>query len=142
MKIADNNMYVYKAVWTRDRDEYHIPHKLGKKGYLTIIGHTSVLENNGFDYNKKENYINIDGGCNPYARGYFHVDHVPLVEVRDDHLELLIWNHNNDIFNGYFFDGEFYRMDLVELLNRKIYIDHDLDGNGEKTRELIKKIRG
>ena len=142
MKIADNNLYVYKAVWTRDRDEYHIPHKLGKKGYLTIIGHTSVLEDNGFIYNKKENYINIDGGCNPYARGYFHIDHVPVVEVFPDHLELLIWNHNNDIFNGYFFDGELYRMDLVDLLTRKIYINHELDDNGEKTRELIKKIKG
>ena len=54
MKIGDNTRDVYKAVWTRDRDEYHIPHKLGKKGFLTIIGHTSVLDDDGFDYNKKE----------------------------------------------------------------------------------------
>ena len=142
MKIGDNNREVYKAVWTRDRDEYHIPHKLGKKGYLTIIGHTSVLERDGFIYDKKENYMNIDGGCTLYAYGHFHVDHVPLVEVFDDHLVLLIWNHNNDIFNGYYFDGDLYKMDFIDLVKRKGYIDHNLDGNGEKARELIKKIRG
>lgn len=142
MKISDNNRDVFKAVWTRDRDEYHIPHRLGKKGYLTIIGHTSVLDKNGFVYNKKENYINIDGGCTLYAYGNFHVDHVPLIEVFNDHLELLIWNHDNDIFDGYYFDGDLYRMDLIELMKRKVYIDHTLDGNGEKARELIKKIRG
>ena len=131
MKISDNNIKVSKAVWTRDRDEYHIPHRLGKKGYLTIIGHTSVYSKCGFIYNKKENYINIDGGCSAYAFGEKRCDHVPLVEICDDHLELLIWNHDNDIFDGYYFDGDINRMDLSHLMLKKLYID-------EKPKELIK----
>ena len=142
MKIGDNNSSVNKAVWTREKDEYNIPHKLGKKGFLTIKGHTVVEDEYGFFYNKKDNYINIDGGCSGYALGYFEYDHVPLVEICDNHLELLIWGHDNDIYNGFFFDGDFYKMDLVELIKRKAYINHNLDGNGIKTRELIKKIRG
>ena len=138
MKIKDNNNAVSKAVWTREKGEY-FHHKLGKKGYLTILGHTPVLEKCGYIYNRKENYINIDGGCSYYAYGDFHVDHVPLVEICNDHLELLIWNHDNDIFNGYFFDGEFHQMSLADLMQRKIYIDHNLDDIGIKTRELIKK---
>ena len=142
MKIGDNNGSVIKAVWTREKNDYGIPCKLGRKGYLTIKGHTVVENKYGFFYNKKDNYINIDGGCSGYAFGYFEYNHVPLVEIFNDHLEILIWDHDNNIFNGYFFDGELYRMDLIDLLKRKEYINHNLDGNGEKARELIKKIRG
>ena len=132
MKIGDNNRKVFNAVWTRKNDGIIFRRRLGKRGYLTILGHTVVENKDGFSYNQKENYINVDGGCSGYALGYREYNHVPLVEVFDDHLELLIWNHQNDIFEGYFFDGEFHKMELPELMMRKLYVD-------DKPKELIKE---
>ena len=148
MKIGDDNKRVNDAVWTREeiRDNllffvgdilgYKV---IGKEGYLTIIGHTPIKNPSGFKYNKKNNYLNIDGGCAAYAVGHFEYDHVPLVEVLDDRLALIIFNHNNEIIDGYSFDGEIVKMDHDELDKRKKYIDHSYDGKGENAMRLIKE---
>ena len=125
MKISDNNKKVSDAVWTRDKKGSLSC--IGKEGYLTIIGHTPIYDRCGFMYNEEGNYINIDGACAAYACGYFEHDHVPLVEVCDNYLELLIWNHKNSIIDGYYFDGDFYKMTIAELVERREYINYNND---------------
>ena len=58
-----------------------------------------------------------------YAIGRYEYNHVPLVEVRDNFLELLIFNHNNEIVKGYFFNGNFYQMKELELEYRKMFLN-------------------
>lgn len=149
MKIADNNKMVSDAVWTREeiRDVFLFfvsevigYNRIGKDGYLTIIGHTPVNNSKGFKYNKKNNYLNIDGGCAAYVMGHFEYDHVPLVEVLEDRLVIIIFNHNNEIIDGYYFDGNIVKMDEEELSKKKIFIDYSYDGMGEEAKELIKEI--
>ena len=125
LKISDGTAQVHKSVWTRNIDEFHIPHRIGHPDYLTIIGHTPVYNSNGFSYTKGENYLNIDGACAAYAYGYKNEDHVPLVEVEDGRLSILVWNHNNEIIKGFFMDDIIYPMNIEELENRRKLINKD-----------------
>lgn len=104
LKIKDNNRNVDYMVWTRE-DDYSFPFrvKIGNKDYFSIIGHTSNNSRFGFIYNKKENYLNIDGGSAPYVLGYEEYNHFPLVEVKDGYLKILTFNGNNDIIYGNYF---------------------------------------
>lgn len=149
MKIADNNKRVSDAVWTREeiRDNFLFfatdvlgYNVIGKEGYLTIIGHTPIKNAIGFKYNKKNNYLNIDGGCASYALGHFEYDHVPLVEVLDNKLALIIFNHSNEIIDGYYFDGNIIKMARDELDIKRRFIDHSCDGKGEEAKRLIKEV--
>ena len=46
------------------------------------------------------------------------VSHIPLVEIEDNRLKILIFNHKNEIIDGYFFeDGVFYNIDSDYLDN-------------------------
>ncbi len=81
MYIKDNNKEVEEAVWAREEIREDLLfflgdvigyNKIGKEGYLTIKGHTPVDNIRGFTYNKKQNYLNIDGGCAAYSYGYFN----------------------------------------------------------------------
>lgn len=140
LKISDDNSVVEKAVWTRSSDSFYDHNTLGKKGYLTIIGHTPVSNEDGFIYNREENYFNIDGGCASYANGFFKYKNVPLVEVKPDMLEILIFNHNNEIDKGYIYDGELYEISDKCLNKRRCFINHDYDNCMEKQKTLIKEI--
>lgn len=147
LTISDNDSRVYKAVWTRKEKRINTIfgqgdiigyNKIGKEGYFTIIGHTPVKENEGFILDKEENTLNIDGACSFYATGGYSYDKVPLVEVRADHLEILIFNHNNKIVNGYYHDGEKHiPMNEDELNNRRIFIEHSYDNRGEEELERL-----
>ena len=145
-KICDNDKDVFKMVWTR-KDEYDgflasvfVRHNnMGKKGYLTISGHTPVDDEKGFEYNPSENYFNIDGGCAGYAIGRFEYEHVPLVEIGDGFLTFLIFNHNNEIVDGYFFDGKLEKMNDSELEKRRLFLNSSLNGNGEENKKIIKE---
>ena len=144
--IGDDDFFVDQAVWTR-REERGFGifspgpiigyNRIGLDGYLTIIGHTPVKQFPGFLYQKEENFINIDGGCAPYAMGLFECDHVPLVEIEKDKLSILIFNHNNEIVDGYFFDRDISHMDSIELEKRKVFLNPIYNGNGEKNKQLI-----
>lgn len=147
MQIKDNNIAVEKAVWTRREDTdlftYGVKsimdlNRIGLDPYFTIIGHTPVSNEDGFEYNKKEHYLNIDGGCAGYAIGRFEYNHVPLVEVKDNYLELLIFNHDNEIVKGYFFNGEFFKMKDLELDYRRLFLNQKYNGQ-EKVYKM--KIR-
>ena len=148
LKIKEDNNEVFDAVWTRKEKREPLIfglgdvigyNRIGKEGYLAITGHTPVFDERGFTYNKEENYFNIDGGCAFYSMGHFDFNHVPLVEIRDYYLKLLIFNHNNEIIDGYFFDGELVKMFEDDLNKERQLINHDYDNNGLKNKQLIKE---
>ena len=146
LKIKDNNKEVFDTVWKREYEDTGIfflnplfKNNLGKDGYFVIKGHTPLKDVRGFDYDPDQNYLNIDGGCSYYACGMFGIDHVPLVEIKEDKLEILVFNHNNEIVDGYEFDGEVKPMSDEELNNKDKYIDHQYDNSAEINKLLIKK---
>ena len=148
MKLSDNSKEVEKAVWTRE--EVHDSlilflgkiiglNRIGKDGFVTIIGHTPVKKP-GFKYKKKDNYINIDGGCAAFATGHFEYNHVPLVEICNNYLEIIIFNHNNEIIDGYKYDGHFEKINEKELEKKRLFINHSYDNCEEEKKELIKNL--
>ena len=101
---------------------------LGNPNYFTIAGHTSSQSFFGYDYSKKDNLLNIDGGNAAYWLGDFTYDHVPLVEIdsNNDRLIIIGFNHNNEIIYGtYFTNGISTMMNDFELSQYKKYHDKD-----------------
>ena len=147
MTIADNNWNVFNAVWKRksDGEEFFffrvVPsfNRIGLDGYFTIIGHTPVNNRDGFYFDKRENVLNIDGGCAAYACEYFDYDHVPLVEVVGDALKILVFNHNNEIIQGYYYDGTFYRLKEESVDKDRLLLDSKFDNIKEEKVKLIKR---
>ena len=147
MRIADQTIDVEKALWTRKKQAYSglfgfVPpmkekNRIGLDGYFSIVGHTPVESPNGFEIDPDENSINIDGGCSFYAQGKFQYDHVPVVEVKKDHIDLIIFNHDNEIMNGFHYDGELTPMREEELQEHRSYLCHDYDHQAEKYKEKI-----
>ena len=82
----------------------------------------------------------IDGGCKNYLAGDAEYDHVPLVEVLDNKINIVVFNHNNEIKNGYYFDGEIKPMDEIELEMNNNFIDHRYDNCCERQKQLIKEL--
>ncbi len=126
LRIKDNNQLVSDLVWTR-RENYE--DKIGNKDYFTIIGHEPLINLHGYLYFSDQNYMDIDGGCASYACGDDRYDHTALVEVLDDSLRILTFNHNNEIISGHIFkDGmnssidklDEYRKNLVKANVKKI----------------------
>lgn len=147
LKIKDDNDEVEDVVWKREWEyggfffpEPLYKNNLKKDGYFIIKGHTPLKELQGFVYDAEQNFMNIDGGCAYYATGNFDVDHIPLVEVKDNKLEILIFNHNNEIIDGYYFDGEITTMSEEDLSKKDIFIDHKYDNCSEKNKTLIKEL--
>ena len=128
LKIGDNNIIVQNSVWNRFEDNplSFAFHFIDKKDFLTIIGHTPLPEI-GIEKVRFFNAINIDGGCSGYANGFFNYDHVPLVEIEDNRLSIIIFNHNNEIINGLYYDGDFTNMSFEELTNKRRHINHKYD---------------
>ena len=150
MKIADNNISVERAVWTREKfddlflallSKYGSYNKIGKKGFLTIIGHNPVNNEKGFKYISKKNYINIDGGCSAYANGDYSYDHVPLLEIEDGRISIIVFNHNNEIIDGYIIDDDYKKMSMEELDKKRIFINNDLDNSYTVNKGLVKRNR-
>ena len=149
LRIKDDNKTIEDAVWTRKEKRKNLIfwpgevigyNRIGKEGYLAITGHTPVRDKKGFVYYDEENYFNIDGGCALYAMGRFEFDHVPLVEVMDDYLKILIFNHNNEIINGFYFEEIPLRMSDKDLNKERLFINHYFDNNGLKNKEKIKEL--
>ena len=151
LRIKDNNLAVQNATWKREKEyEYFLwirgrlieHNNLGKDGYLVINGHTPVENDKGFMINKEQNYINIDGGCAAYYCGRFKQDKVPLVEVQDGLIKVLVFNHDNEIVAGYYYDGQLTTMPKEELIEARTRLNPKLNGNGKKVRKLIKEFLG
>jgi len=149
MNIKDNDLATFNTVWMRREEREQLFFGLGKviglnrvglEGYFTIIGHTPVLNKRGFMIAKDAGYMNIDGGCAGYAVGQFQYNKVPLLEVKDNHVEILVFNHNNEIIHGYFYDGDLQPMGEEEIDHRKKYIDHQFDGQEEEYKKKILEI--
>lgn len=135
LKINDDNSEVSYCVWTREEDPY-MPFRcrVGNKDYFTIIGHTPNETKYGYSYHKNQNYLNIDGGCAAYAKGYFGYNHVPLVEIKDGYLKILTFNNNNEIIYGNYFDGiKSIPMSLSELNHERNYLNCEF-----RPKKLIK----
>lgn len=147
LKIEDANSTVEIAVWTK-KDDFLTRGRVGNDNYFTIVGHTIVEDIKGFDYDKKDNVLYIDGGAAAFGilnlrylsskkMGYQDiydvkipfenydaetikmlnlVSHVPLIEVEDNKLKILVFNHLNEIIAGYYFeDNKFCNIDEFEL---------------------------
>ena len=115
----------------------------GNPDFFTICGNNPVYEKEGFLYRVRDNdsYFNIDGGCHPYAVGQLENDHVPLVEIKDGYLDVLVFNHNNEITQGYHFDGKKTPMEELELNISRLHLDPELNGNGEKNKQMILELK-
>lgn len=139
LKVKDNNNKVLFATFSRPFPNYFpIRCKIGNPKYFTIVGHTPNLDYPGFIYDKKENYLNIDGGSSRYVIGHFECDHIPLVEVCDNYLKIIVFNNNNEIIDGYFFDKDHtVKYSDEELNNSRKNLNNSL-----KVKKLIKNEEG
>ncbi len=149
MRIKDRGILVEKAVWTRREERMDLLfvlgdiigfNRIGLDGYFTVVGHTPVNNRNGFYIDKKDDFMNIDGGCAAYAKGRFEYDHVPLLEVLDDSIEILVFNHDNQILRGFYYDGDLYVMGDNDLEDRKRYLNPKYNGQAKKYQKKIKEI--
>ena len=138
-KIGDNSVFNYFLLWKREVDEYGCRHMLGHPDYFTIVGHSVVLKYPGFFYNQKQNYLDIDGGCAAYACGEFRLSSVPLVEICDGYLKLFIFNHNNEIVDGYYFDGHKSQMSEEELKAARLFLNPHYNDCEEECKKAILK---
>lgn len=135
LRIKDNNIEVNSLVWTRKESNLPIIERIGHKDYFTIIGHTPLRTKTGYEYYRKENYLNIDGGCAGYVIGLDGYDHIPLVEIdnKNNRLIILTFNNNNEIIYGnYFIDGT--SIAITDLNRYRKYIDSNV-----KIKKLIKQ---
>ena len=136
--ISNTDRDTFHMVWDREKDEFGFRNYLGNKDYFTILGYTPVAA--GFHHNKRENYLNIDGGCAGYAVGQFQYQYVPLIEIMDDYIIILLFNHNNEIVKGFQFDGRLWELPAKELEKRKEFIDHTYDNQQEKYKQKVLEI--
>lgn len=104
--INDDYEKIFYYVWAREENPY-MPFrcKIGNEDYFTIVGHTPNDNKYGYEYHKNQNYLNIDSGCAVYAQGIYDYNHVPLVEIKDDYLEILTFDNYNEIICGNYFNG-------------------------------------
>ncbi len=127
-KVKDKDIRVLYSLWAR-RDMFH-PFKLNleNKKYFSILGHTPNDSKYGFVYDKKNNYLNIDGGSSLYVGGQQDYDHIPLVEIKDNYLKILTFNNNNEIIYGnYLYNNKIVPISLNELQKDREYLKENLD---------------
>jgi len=128
LRVKDNKMEVYTTLWARKSEMKYIK-TLGNKDYFTIIGHTPVIDEKGFEYYEDDNVLNIDGGCAYYACGYANYNHTPLIQIDEENNRLIIltFNNNNEIVYGnYFQNKQSVSMPTEELENHRRYIDKNV----------------
>ena len=137
LRIKDDNQTVFDALWTRKEKRgpsVLMPGKvigfnrIGSDDFFTIRGHTRANSSRGFDIDLEDNYMNIDGGCGSYAMGLFPFDKVPLIEIKDDYLEILVFNHNNEIIDGYYYDGNLISMPNDMLMSERKKLNPQFNG--------------
>ncbi|MBQ2639402.1 MAG: metallophosphoesterase [Bacilli bacterium] len=131
LRIKDNNMKTYRYLWSRKEDSF--VRTLGNENYFTIVGHTQVFNDLGYKYDKLDNVLNIDGGCAGYAYGVKELDHTPLVELdnKNNKLNILTFNNNNEIIYGNYFNEESISMNNNELDKHRKYL---------KSNSKVKKL--
>lgn len=101
---------------------------IGNRNYFSIVGHNPNNDPKGYEYNPDGDYLNIDGGSDPFQKGFAYYNHFPLVElkvaetkneeVEDDNgkrelrvvaksfkFKILTFNSKNKIVLGHYFYG-------------------------------------
>lgn len=114
-----------------------------KDNTLYIDGGSAAFSyyNLNYLYQRKNPYISIEDVKIPYEdydmdikNKLDEVSHVPLVEIENNRLKILIFNHKNEIINGYYFeDGISYDMDINDL--------EDCRNSLRKNVKMKKRIR-
>ena len=150
LKISDNNQKVYEAVWNNmdrfDRiffsRELRGPikhHKFGHPFYFIIKGHIPIENEDGFFYHQTEHYLNIDGEERNYLGRHIR-NHIPLVEIKEDALSILIFNSNNQISNGYILEGSaLKKMEEEEIEKNRLFLKKgSLEEENFRIKVLIK----
>ena len=126
-----------KCIGVLDRKPYD---NIGSRNYFSIVGHNPCNSPSGYNYEYNDNYLNIDGGCEIYLKGFTDYNHFPLVEIYTDEekdessearLDILTFNSNNEIICG----NHFSRMGHIP------YTQEELDEarrilNGEKQSRI------
>lgn len=129
MVIKDNTIDISLLVWTRRVDFWtNDLNIVGNEKYFTIIGHTPVDDEKGYEFYKEDNTLNIDGGCAKYACGLKDYNHTPLVEIDEENDRLIILTFNNErkiVCGNYFSNGK-----SVEIEPEKL----------NKYRKKLKKV--
>lgn len=135
----DINITNLSYIWAREDDGILFTNYLGNKNYFTIKGHTVVKNKLGFSFDYNNQILNIDGGCSYFACGYTDFTHVPLVEVFDEHINILTFNMKNSIISAISYDGN-NLVDLtnIELDNYRKYLDVNPYARKRKIEEEIK----
>ncbi len=127
LNIKDDDKIFYN-VWAREDAFLPFKYNIGHQDYFTIIGHTPVNTRYGYEFNKQERILNIDGGCACHVSGHFEYSHFPLVEVCDQYLKILTFTPNNQILFGTYFIRQSipytdYELDEDrKLLNRRLKV--------------------
>ena len=125
LKLKEYNDFMDYYLWTRVDDyDHHFRCRIGHDSYFSIVGHTPNNNKYGVEYNIAQDYLNIDGGSAKYVEGDFEYDHVPLVEVCDNYLKILTFNHQNEIIYGnYLIDAKIKPFTSEELELARSYLD-------------------
>ena len=135
LKLSSNSSMVEDALWSRiGRNGCK---KLGKNGYFTIVGHTPNCNKHGFTFDSENKVLNIDGGCGKYANGAFEYDKVPVVEICDGYVKVLVFNHDNKIVEGYYIKNNVKLMSDKELERHNIMLEHNLNDCGSRFRARV-----
>lgn len=131
-RIKDNDSHVFDIVGRRmdifDRNYSTRQfmgaighHKYKNTSFFLIKGGVPIYNEDGFFYNCYEHSLTIDGGCNYYMMGDITCDHVPLVELENGMITILIFNHNGDIINCYKYDGKLYNsLDTAKVFSKEL----------------------
>ena len=135
LRLSSRLEMAYDAMWSRIGEKGC--RRLGKHDCLTIVGHTMNGNKYGFSYDPVDNVLNIDGCCSRYATGSFEYNCVPLVEVKDGKLEILIFTHDNQLLTGFTLDRNIHRMSIRDVKKRRVFIDRELDFLGQEYRDRV-----
>jgi len=142
LKLSTKIDMVDKALWSRKGEKGC--KQLGKNGYLTIVGHSINGSKYGFTYDPVDRVLNIDGACGRYATGSFEYNCVPLVEVKDGKLEILLFTHDNQLLTGFILGKNIKRMSISDIKQKRVFINHEYDDLGIQYRDKVTsdKCRG
>ena len=129
--IHDYHHSIYKYICTKEKNFFGMKKRIGNNEYFTITSNQNNEKDYVFSYNDKNNSLNITSNCKDYSKGIFNKGYFPLLEIKENKIEILLFNHNNEILKGFYFDGKNNSMTEEELEERRKYIDHNYD-NREK----------
>lgn len=110
LEIKDDTIQTDSFLWTRENDPYFgFRCDINRSPFFAIVGHTPNGKELGYEYHKKDSFLNIDGSFR---------DTMAMVEVQDGYLRILSFNNRNEIVAGSYLDGKgeysFHKKELKE----------------------------